>query len=239
MALKQNIRQNQDKQKFPEQPEMEAGTYPARLVQIIDMGLQPQRPYKGDEKKPANEVMLTYEFVDVFMVDDDGNEVEDKPRWFSEILPWYGPEAAKAKSAQRYAAFDPNNDYDGDLGQCIEVPVNVTIVINKSNGKSYVNIASVTAMRKRDADKVPALVNPPKVFDLDDPDMEVFNKLPGWIQDKLKGNLRYAGSKLEKALTGNEQQEEEKPKDEGKPNAKPPKKADPQPEGDEDEDAPW
>src|SRR3546814_6949836 len=36
-----------------------AGTYPARLVQVVDLGLQPQRPYQGQEKSPAQEIMQT------------------------------------------------------------------------------------------------------------------------------------------------------------------------------------
>lgn len=241
MALKQNAKKEYTpKQTFPEQPPMEAGTYPARLVQIIDCGLQPQREYRNEVKKPANEVMFTYEFVDVFMVDEKGEEVLDKPRWFSETLPWYGPEAERANSAKRYKAFDPENEFDGDLSQCIGIPVNVTITINKKGDKTYVNIAGVTAMRKRDADKTPELVNPPKVFDLDDPDMEVFEKLPKWLQEKLKGNLRYEGSVLQKALgetvgsAKKDEKEADKPED--KPEAgKPQVDA----EDEEEEDTPW
>ena len=60
-----------------EQPNLEPGPYPARLVQIIDLGLQPQRPYKGVEKPPAHELMVTYELSDAFMIDKDGNDLED------------------------------------------------------------------------------------------------------------------------------------------------------------------
>jgi hypothetical protein len=92
---------------FVEQPNIDPGVYPARIVQIIDFGLQPQKPYKGEEKKPQYEIGITYELVDVFMIDKDGNEVEDKPRWISETLPFYGLEADRAKSTQRYNAADP------------------------------------------------------------------------------------------------------------------------------------
>lgn len=186
-----------------EQPNIEPGTYPARLVQIIDLGLQAQRPYKGQDKPPVQEIMLTYELVDTFMVDKDGNDVEDKPRWISETLPFYGLYADKAKSTQRYNAFDPNGDFGGDFSKAIEQPVNVTIVNNAGqNGKIYDNVATISTMRQRDADKCPELVNPAKVFDLDAPDMEVFNSLPQWIQDKIKENLNYEGSALQKLLGG-------------------------------------
>ena len=40
------------------------------------------------------------------------------------------------------------------------------------------------------------------MFDLDNPDLEVFNAFPEWIRDKIKGNLNYEGSKLQKLLGG-------------------------------------
>jgi hypothetical protein len=220
-----------------EQPNIEPGTYPARLVQIIDLGLQAQRPYKGQDKPPVQEIMLTYELVDTFMVDKDGNDVEDKPRWISETLPFYGLYADKAKSTQRYNAFDPNGDFGGDFSKAIEQPVNVTIVNNAGqNGKIYDNVATISTMRQRDADKCPELVNPSKVFDLDAPDMEVFNSLPQWIQDKIKENLNYEGSALQKlAGAGGEKKPAAKPDVEKQPkNVRNVAKNDPA--GDEDDD---
>lgn len=184
------------------QANIEPGTYPARLVQIIDLGLQAQRPYQGKDKPPAQEIMLTYELVDTFMLDEDGKELEDKPRWISETLPFYGLYADKAKSTQRYNALDPSGEFDGDFAKAIGTPINVTIVNNAVGDKVYDNIATISAMRPRDADKCPELVNPAKLFDLDNPDMEVFNALPEWLRDKIKGNLNFKGSPLEAKLDG-------------------------------------
>lgn len=218
MALNANKipNNNQGKDKI-KQPVLPIGTYPARLVQIIDMGLQPQRPYQGTEKPPAHEVMLTYEFVDEFMVDENGDDIEEKPRWQSETIPFYSLKTERAKSTLRYKAFDPEGKYDGDFSQTIGCPVNVTITHGpnaKDPESPYINIGGVTAMRKRDADKCPELVNPSKVFDLDDPDMEVFNSLPEWVRDKIKGNLNFLGSPLEAALGAGNKKEQKKAKKE-------------------------
>lgn len=183
-----------------EQAPIAAGVYPGRLVQVIDLGLQAQRPYKGQDKAPAQEIMLTYELVDEFMKDKDGNDVEDKPRWISETLPFYGLFADKAKSTQRYNALDPSGALDGAFDRAIGFPVNVTVVQNVQGDKIYNNVANIAAMRPRDADKCPDLKNPSKVFDLDNPDMEVFNALPKWLQEKIQGNLNYEGSALQKAI---------------------------------------
>jgi len=193
---------NPSSTKFAPQENIKPGVYPGRLVQIIDFGLQPQKPYQGKDKPPVQEIGLTYELVDEFMKDEKGNDIEDKPRWISETLPFYGLYADKAKSTQRYLSFDPSQEWGGDFSKAIGLPINVTVVNNKSGDKVYDNVASIAAMRPRDAEKCPELKNTPRVFDLDNPDIEVFNSFPKWIQDKLKGNLNYAGSKLEK-LAGN------------------------------------
>lgn len=215
--------------KFVEQKNIPAGVYPARLVQLIDFGLQSQKPYKGQDKPPVNEIGLTYELVDEFMLDESGKPIEDKPRWISETLPFYGLYADKAKSTLRYLAFDPSQEWGGDFSRAITQPVNVTVVNNPgNNGKVYDNVASIAAMRPRDAEKCPELVNEPRVFDLDNPDLKVFESFPEWIRDKIKGNLNYEGSKLQKMLGG---------KPAPAPVQEPPKEE--APLEDKDEDAPY
>ena len=192
--------------KGPAQEAIDPGSYPVRLAQIIDLGLQNQRPWQGEAKPPAHEMMLTYELLDEFCLDEDGKPDEDKPRWLSETIPLRSLMAEKAKSTQRYYALDPNEDADGDFTALASAPANASITQNagkgKNVGKIYNNIQMLTTMRTKDAAKAEPLKKEPKVFVLDEPDLEVFNSLPDWLQDKLKSNLEYAGSELEKALTG-------------------------------------
>lgn len=197
MALNlKNIPRN----KGPGQASIPAGVYPGRIVQLIDLGLQPQKPFAGKEKQPAFELILGYELVDEFMKDEDGNDIPDKPRWVSETLPVYGLEADKAKSTQRYLALDPNQNFEGDFTKLVNLPCNVAIVNNQVGDKTYDNVGSISPMRPRDAANCPELKNAPRVFDLDNPDIAMFNSFPKWIQDKVKGNLNFKGSKLEAAL---------------------------------------
>lgn len=233
MALK--APQGNGKKDFIPQANIEPGTYPARVVQIIDFGLQPQRPYQGKDKPPAFEIGLTYELVDEFMKDEAGNDIEDKPRWISETLPFHGLFADKAKSTQRYKVFDPDEQWGGDFSKILGLPCNATIVNNAVGDKIYDNIATLSAMRPRDAANCPPLVNPAKMFDLDNPDLEVFNKFPKWIQDKIKANLNYKGSLLEQKL-GNappQQDEAANKKAGGK------RQEVPVPQDEEAEDRPW
>lgn len=195
-----------------QQEPIEAGNYPARLVQVIDLGLQPQRPFKGEEKPPAYCIYTTYELLDEFMKDEDGNDDETKPRWQSEEMPLYNIGADLAKSTKRYKAIDPDLDCEGDWGQLLGKPVTVSInaVDGKGNhlGKVFNNISGTAPMRPKDIAKAEELKNPTKMFDLDNPDMEVFNSLPEWLREKIKGNLEFKGSKLEQALGGNPDQDD-------------------------------
>lgn len=193
---------NGPKKEFAKQPDFEPGTYPVRLVQVIDMGLQPQRPYLGEDKAPAQDVMLTYEFVDVFMVDDKGNDILDKPRWQSETINLRSFKADLATSTKRIKALDPKDVHNGNLAELVGAPAMATITVSKKGEKTYVNIRGLAVMRDKDVAKLPELVNPTKVFDLEEPDLEVFNSLPEWIREKIKGNLKYEGSNLQQLLGG-------------------------------------
>jgi len=184
---------------------LEAGVYPGRLVQVIDLGMQEQRDWQGEKKGPKYELMTTYEFSDEFMKDEEGNDLLDKPRWLSETFPFFNLGAEKAKSTLRYNALDPNGEKKGEWGELLGTPCNITVIVNagkgKNTGKFYENIAGISPMRAKDVEKCPALVNQPKVFDLSAPDTVVFNSLPEWIRDKIKGNLEFNGSPL-KVLLG-------------------------------------
>lgn len=223
MALNANkIKSNKS---FERPNPLEPGVYPARVVQVISLGLQAQQPYKGAEKPPAYMVYVTYELADEFMVDKDtGEELKDKPRWLSEDFPLYSLDSDLAKSTKRYLALDPEKEHGGDWSQLAGTPCMLTVVNNRSKkdpDRIYDNIASISTMRAKEASRMPELVNPPKVFDVDEPDMEVFGSLPQWIQDKITDNLEFEGSALAEALSGSE-----KPKsDSGKGTTKKQEKA--------------
>ena len=199
------------------QPTLEPDVYPGRVVQVLDLGVQPQKPYQGQDKPPCHEIMLTYELAEEFMKDENGDDLEDKPRWISETLPFYGLQADKSKSTKRYASFDPNGDFDGDFAKCVGTPVNITIVNNAVGDKIYENVGNVAGMSAKKAANLPELVNKPKVFDLDNPDLEVFNALPEWLREKIKSNLTYNGSALQQKLGKGAAKAEDKPAKAAKP----------------------
>lgn len=227
-------------------PVLESDNYPARLVQVIDLG---QQQNFFDPEKVNHEVMLTYELTTEFCLDDKDEPVEDKPRWLSENINMidlpigmtvndiYNDQyRGKSKMVLRSRAFDPKGTLEFDFSQMLGKPCAVTVVQKKKkDGDLRNDVGGLTPPMK--GLTIDELVNEPKFFSLDEPDLEIFFSLPQWLQDKIKGNLNYGGSVLEEAIGNYE------PKEEGKKEAPKPKKSKPAPQEEadegEDDDTPW
>ncbi len=207
------LRAPKQEKNFTPQENLEPGSYPARVVRVYGAGTHPQ-VYMGEAKKPAFVLYVVYELVDAFMVDDNGNELEDKPRWIMESFPLHSLESENAKSTKRYLAIDPTKKHEGDWSKLIGEAVSVTVVNNAKDGKVYDNIGNTSAIRARDALKMPDLINEGFFFDPSEPNIEYFNKIPKFIQDKIKTSLDFAGSDLEKLISGAPAQKKEAPKKE-------------------------
>lgn len=235
-----NIPVPKKESKFKPAEVLDPDSYPARVVRVLDLGLQTQQPYQGQEKPNVHMVDLTYELTTEFLLDEDGNEDETKPRWISEQLPFYSLEIERAKSTQRYNAIDPKGKAGGDFTELTGMPCVVTLnqYKTKATGILRNGVSAVTPVMK--GMPVADLVNDPKIFVLDNPDLDVLRSLPAWLQDKIKGNLEFKGSALEEALAnapaGGEKAKEE-PKAEKK---EPAKKEEPAAEQKPDDGgAPW
>lgn len=217
-------------------PVLEPDNYPARLVQVIDMG---KRASFFDPEKINHEINLTYELVSEFMVDDKGEPIEDKPLWLSETINMvdmpdhmtvseiYADQfKSKSKLVQRCKTFDPKGELDFDLTELVGKPCSLTVVQYKKKDDSLGNkIGAVTGLMKGMV--IAELVDEPKVFALDEPDMTIFGSLPEWFQEKIKENIEFKGSPLETALAG------------GTPKPKVAKPVVVETEEEDNNDAPW
>lgn len=187
-----------------QQPPLEAGVgHAARLVQVIDLGLQPQRPYKGVAKEPRHSLYTTYEFSHIYLVDENGEENPELPRWISEEFGLFPLSSDRAVSTKRYLALDPKEVHKGDWAKLLGTGCTVLVVNNQDRedkSRIYSNVGNVSPAPRMPGYVQPELVNPPVVFDLDAPDIEVFKSLPQFLQDKIKKNLNYEGSKLQALL---------------------------------------
>lgn len=178
------------------QEEIGIGNYMSRLVQIIDTGIQYKdvwdpatNSYKKDTSSPpVQHIYTTYELLTEYMKDENGVELEDKPRWISEEWPLYSLEQDLATTTKRYNGIDPQHVHGGDWTQLGAAPCQVAVV-HKKSGKA--KIGGVAAAIK--GIPYPELKNEPKVYTIDMGENEIFGSLPPFLQERIKSALNWGG----------------------------------------------
>ncbi len=173
------------------------GSMLARLVGLIDLGHQPGYIWKGEAMDSKYKVVFTYELVGSFM--EDG-----RPHWVSEdvnVSDFVG-DGLTSKMMKRVMALDPSgvlSDNGKNLKELIGLPCMVTITYND---KGYPKIDAVVSAPV--GFPVAELVNDTIIFNMDNPNMDIYNKLPEFTQKKIKSALDLEDTPLYAKL--NEQQ---------------------------------
>jgi hypothetical protein len=166
------------------------GTHMARPVGIVDLGHQPGFEWNGKEIKSAYKLRLTYELPNSTM--EDG-----RPHWVHEDVTNSDNEKSTLAARVRSLGGDFSN-LTGMLGN----PCMVTLVEGK-NGYAKIDgqggVGGVPAGMP-----VPELVNDTFTLDLENPDLDVYESLPEFIQERIKENLDFENSKLEAMLNNPE-----------------------------------
>ena len=188
------------------------GSFPARIVQVVFLGVQEQRAYQGQIKPDIDQVRVTYELSHEFMKDEDGNVQADKPRWYSETFAFHNADSDLATSTKRYKAYCPSVTSPADhvwgdnlLGTAVQVILKSREATQgKHAGKTFTDIKGVTPAANMPGYTQPDLVNPAVFFDPADEnlDLEVYNSLPDWLQEVIKGAKDYNSSALAGLLAG-------------------------------------
>lgn len=180
--------------KLPKTGSKKAGPVPpadshrAVLIQVIGLGLQPGGEWQGEKKPDKVKVRLTYELVDV-RHEFDG---EEKPLIISEEIALSGHE--KSVCMTRLNTLDPMDVTKGDLVKLLGKPCLVTVSHKVGKGahagKVFANVASVAALPKIiPAPKPEEIFNPLVSYDPDSPNIDVFETLPQFIQEKINNRL--------------------------------------------------
>lgn len=150
------------------------------------MGHQPGFEYQGKEIKSSYKLRLTYELPNSLM--DDG-----RPHWVSEEI----TNSDNDKSAL-YARVNALKGDFNNLTAMIGSPCTVHLVPGKPGYVKINGKAGISGVPN--GVTVGELANPTFTFDLENPDMTVFEGFPEFIQDRIKGNLDYEGSALEERI---------------------------------------
>jgi hypothetical protein len=157
------------------------GVHVARCYRMVDLGTQISE-YQG-QKKSQRKVMVSWELL------GEDRMADGKPFAVSKRYTLSMHEKAQLRNdleAWRGRAFTPEEEHQFDVSKVLGNYCMLNIVHSVSNGKTYANIASIMPMPK--GMPKPQAVEDAYLFDIDNPDMDIFNR----FGDKLKATITSA-----------------------------------------------
>ncbi len=171
------------------------GTHMARLVGLTDLGHQPGFQFKGQDIPSAFKIEFTYELP-------NSRTADGRPHWISEQVKVNSFEGKGITSTMmaRVRTLDPQNDSeDGtDLMALLTKPCMVTVTVDDKGWPKLKGQPSVSGIPM--GMEIPELENPSFSFDMDDPDMDVWEGFPEFKKNIIKGALNYEETKLSQEL---------------------------------------
>ena len=190
---------------------VEDGTYPARVVRIIDFGLQYATDFKTGEVKKyddGNDVIQHKVWIDFELptetIDIDGVK---KPRWYGKEYTVRSHEKAAIQALLKAADPDGKATMKGkNVVGLLGLPVMLTIG-STSTGKA--KVAGITRLIK--GMSVDPLANPTLFFDLDEATYKDFELLPEWMQKRIKDGVDFESTGLYKKFNSMSDIEEDSP----------------------------
>lgn len=156
---------------------LDQGSYAARLVRVVDLGVQ-ETTWQGQVRK-ADQLMATFEFMDEYLLDEDGNPNLELPRVLSIFVKLYRG-AKRGRNVELLQALDPGNNYKGDWGELCKA--RVPCLLNVTVTEAGRNRISSVAPPMKGLNYRPCKVEG-YVFDLDSPDRDVYDSLPDFIKE--------------------------------------------------------
>jgi len=167
-------------------PRIDEGTYMARVVSIIDLGIQPQTDWQtGEATDPKPRALFTWELpTETLEITNDEGETEDRPRWMSKE---YTLSSYEMSNLHKLLVALGKRDIV-DLRELLDIECMVTIgsTVN-GNAKIVAVVPSPKGM------PIPELANEAKFFDFDEPSEELFKLQPNWIKEKIMDAENYSG----------------------------------------------
>lgn len=181
-------------------PPLESGTYAGVCVGIIDIGEQKNEKFGNYAEK----VIIIFE-IPSETVEIDG---EQKPRWVSETYTKSLSDKSKllpmltSWRGRRFTDDELNGLFD--LASMAGEPALLQILLTEKEDKQYNNIGAVMQLPK--GYPVPVTETEPLIYDMDNPDEEVYEKLPEWIRERIMKSTQYRA-----AHTGTEELDIDEP----------------------------
>lgn len=186
------------------------GAYVARCYQVIDLGTQTSDGQFG--VKSAHKIRLSWE---LFGEDEDGTPLTiiiDNKAMPMTVSKNYTVSLHEKASLRRDLVAWRGRNFTDEEARAFDVSkllgayalINVTNSVG-GNGKTYANVAGLSPLPKPLQATKPAGVHALAQFDLDKPDMALFDSLPPWLQEQIKAAPEFGRKPLpEPALAGDD-----------------------------------
>jgi hypothetical protein len=182
---------------------VDEGVHNARVFGLIDLGTQ-TAVFNG-KRKEMQKVSIGVELVDTELELEDGTMTRFTV-WQDYSLPISGrsyiKEALEKILEIEIQLPDDDEPLELDLSRVINKDCQVLIKHGESKkkpGELYANIDKFISVPKgKDGKrlKIAPLLNETILFDLDDFDKDAFDKIPGWIKDKIKESPEFKNNVL-------------------------------------------
>jgi hypothetical protein len=156
---------------FVQAPE---GSHAARPYQLVDIGIQHSEAY-GDK----HQIIISYELVDELM--EDG-----RPFILNKFYNLSLNEKAtlcidlEGIAGRKLSDTEKENF---DFRKILNAPCLISVIHETKSGEAKAKIKTISALPKNMS--ASPLKNSPLFFDLDQPDWDVYEKLPEWLQAKI------------------------------------------------------
>lgn len=173
-----------------------AGAYIGRCYSLIDLGTQLSSGQFGE--KLQHKIRIGWELFgedengDPLTVDVDGKTM---PMTISKSYTVSLHEKSglrKDLAAWRGRDFTDEEAKGFDVSKLIGAYCMVNVTTSETNGKTYSNVAGLTPLPGALKNAKPAAVHEHVLFDLDHPDMAVFNAFHEKLQDAIKRSPEWA-----------------------------------------------
>ena len=167
-----------------------AGVYIGRCYSLIDMGTQTSTGQFGEKTQPK--IRIGWE---LFGEDEDGSPLtvevngHEMPMTISKSYTMSMHEKARLRvelAAWRGKEFTDEDAKGFDVSQLVGAYCMVNVTTSETNGKTYSNVAGLTPLPGALKNAKPAAVHDLQLFDLDAPDMAVFEAFHEKLQEAIK-----------------------------------------------------
>jgi len=170
---------------------LEDGPHLARVVSVIDYGLQPQTDWKTKEPTdPKSIVAITFETPNEMITYTKDDVEVTRPRWISKEYQLSLNE--KANLTKLIASLKPSLK---SLDELLNTPCMITVG-STSGGKAKITAVSLPMK----GTVVPDLQNDSFMFDFSAPNKTDWDSLLEWQQNKVKEALDFDGSAVDTML---------------------------------------